>query len=260
MMIMNGGSGPKTGYIPDARKLQALQRFACKTVHNLNNILGAIEGYATLAGDDAAQAELLKKDLNEILAAVAQAAGLGKRLLAFGGKRLLHAAPCALDRLVEGTLQSTGTIAGPGQKIEARLGPGLPLVNIDAVLVQQALAELIMNALEVMPGGGTVVITVGVVRRTSSAANPPGLENAGEAFVKLSVRDTGPGITAEVLDRIFEPFYSTVKTGCDAGLGLSMVYSVVCQHNGWVEVDTAPGRGSEFSIYLPTASQAARRR
>ncbi len=104
-----------------------------------------------------------------------------------------------------------------------------------------------------MPGGGTAVISSAALRREGAAVNSPVPPDAGNLFVKISVEDGGGGISPEVFERLFEPLFSTKEKGRGTGFGLSTVYGVVKQHNGWVEVTTEPGQGSEFTIFLPAA-------
>ena len=271
--------------------MEALGRLSCKVAHDFNNILGAIEGYATLAMNNVKENEPLARDLREIRASVANAAALTKQLVVFSGRSMLHKTPCGVNDIIANTLKRAELAPEGNFKIKARLEPGLPAVMADAAQLEQALANLLVNAREAMPGGGTAVVSSSALRFEGGAVNPvreqtltvtdggiippstrttpyhrqepvafsngvnsPEPQAAGSPFIKITVRDSGSGITPEVFERLFEPLFSTGKKGLGTGLGLSMVYGVVKQHNGWVEVKSEHGRGSEFSIFLPIAN------
>lgn len=234
--------------------MEALGRVSCKAAHDFNNILSAIEGYATLASMDGADKDALARDLLEIHTAVAAAAALGKQLLVFGGMQTLHKAPCGVNDIIGQALKKAELPQAGGFKVETRLEAGLPEIMADAPQLELALTNLLVNAREAMPGGGTAVISSAALRLEGGAVNPPAPPEAGNLFIKISVRDSGEGITPEVFERLFEPLFSTREKGPRAGFGLSTVYGVVRQHNGWVEVRSEPGQGSEFTLFLPAVN------
>ena len=231
--------------------MDALVRLSCKLTHDFNNILGAIEGYATLAMNGIDKDNPATSDLREVRASVAKAAALGKQLLVFSGKQMLRKTTCGVNELIENTLKRMEIVPEANSKVETRLAPGLPAIMADAAQLEVALANLLVNAREAMPGGGAIAVSSSVVRLEGEAVNSANPQEAGPLFVKISVKDAGSGISPEVVVRLFEPLFSTTKKGVGSGLGLSTVYGVVNQHNGWVSVATEPGRGSEFSLFLP---------
>jgi len=233
--------------LPEKEKMEALGRLSCKVAHDFNNILGAIEGYASLCLNGVKKEDPLAQDLLEIRALVAKGAGLGKQLLVFGGRQLLNRVPCGVNALIERTLERPEFAPSGNFKMETRLEPGLPGIIADAAQLEQALANLLLNAREAMTGGGTAVVS-STSERLEAGADPHG---AGGLFVKISIRDTGPGLRPEVLQHLFEPLFSTTKRGLGTGLGLSFVYGVAKQHGGWAEARNGPGGGSEFSLFLP---------
>lgn len=251
---MNEQSETKNVFLPEKKKMEALGRLSCKVAHDFNNILGAIEGYATLAMNAARADDPVRQDLREIRASVAKAAAIGKQLMVFGGRQMLRKAPCEVNSLIGNALKREEPAAGGNLKIEASLEPALPGIMADAAQLEQAIASLLANAREAMPGGGTVTVASAALKLERGAVNSPKPEEAGPLFVRISVRDSGCGIAPENLERLFEPLFSTNKKGAWAGFGLAAVYGVVKQHNGWVEVKSEPGRGSEFSIFLPAAN------
>ncbi|MDP2866305.1 MAG: ATP-binding protein, partial [Elusimicrobiota bacterium] len=208
----------------------------------------------TLAMNAAGADDPVRQDLHEIRDSVARAAALGRRLMAFGGRQMLHKAPCEINGIIAKTLKRAELGAGGDFKIEARLESGLPGIMADAAQLEQALASLLVNAREAMPGGGTAVISSAALRLEGEAVNSPKPGEAGSLFIKISVRDSGAGISPENLEQLFEPLFSTRKKGVGAGFGLAAVYGVVKQHNGWVEVKSEPGQGSEFALFLPAAN------
>jgi len=257
---MNQELEDEGGRLPEKKKMEALARLSCKVAHDFNNILGAIEGYATLAMTGLAKDSTLAQDLQEIRASVEKAAALGRQLMAFGGRQLLNKEPCAANDIIAAALKRPELAPGADFKVEARPGPGLPGLLADAALLERALANLLVNAREALPpgeaarpGGVAVVVSSAAVRLEAAAINSPEPAAAGSLFVKITVQDSGTGISPEVFERLFEPFFSTRKKRPGAGLGLAAVYGVVMQHNGWVEVKSEPGRGSEFAIFLPAA-------
>ena len=251
---MNEQTEKKNAFVPEKKKMEALGRLSCKVAHDFNNILGAIEGYATLAMNAARADDPVREDLREIRGAVAKAAALGKQLMVFGGRQMLRKAPCEINGIIANTLKRPELAAGGDFKIEARLEPGLPGIMADAAQLEQVLANLLVNAREAMPGGGTAAVPSGAVRLEGGAVNSPKPGEAGPLFVKISVADSGAGISPENLEHLFEPLFTVVKKGVGAGLGLAAVYGVVKQHNGWEGVKSEPGRGSEVVLFPPAAN------
>ena len=128
----------------------------------------------------------------------------------------------------------------------------------DTAQLEVALANLLNNAREAMPEGGTIAVSSSVVRLEGGEVNVPNPQAAGPLFVKISVRDSGPGISPETFERLFEPLFSTKRKNIGAGVGLSTVYGVINQHNGWVTAASDPGRGSEFSMFLPAINPSSK--
>jgi two-component system cell cycle sensor histidine kinase/response regulator CckA len=236
---------------PDAKKMEALMRLSGKTAHDLNNILGAIEGYATLAASAMKTDDPAKADMGEIQQAVAKAAGLMKQFLVFSGRYGVGKTSCDISGLLAGLTGKTSGDVWKGVKLELDVQPGLPVISADASGVEQALLKLLDNAREAMPGGGAITVravSVSLPPAAVKARKPP--ESACE-FIKISVTDSGPGIPEEVRERLFEPFFTTKKNQPGAGLGLPAVYGIAARHNGWVEFNSEPGRGGEFIVFLP---------
>jgi len=230
-------------FIPDEIKMSALARLAGRVGHDINNILGAIEGYATLTASAFTDGHQVKEDMHEIRRAVGAATELMKQLLVFSRKTAIKPGPCDLGVILSALPQKLQASGWAAADISVTIGEGLPAVTADSAGIERALLNLVENAREAAPGG-KITVKAAVVPRES--ASEPG-------FVKLSVEDTGPGLPAEVMERLFEPFFSTKEKGRGSGpgLGLAYVYGVVMQHKGRVQAESAPGCGSEFSFFLP---------
>jgi signal transduction histidine kinase len=191
--------------------------------------------------------------LNELLAEQAEAAELGRdaldgamqaarlteRLLAAGGRQARHPEPVELDALLPILAAVIGADLGPAVEVAVEIAEPLPPVLADPAQLQQILAELAANAAAAMPAGGRFALIAGPVRLD------------GADHVRLEVRDTGPGMPPDVLARAFEPFFTTKRGERGAGLGLSLVHSLVRQSGGHVELSSAPGAGTSVRVYLP---------
>ena len=241
---------------PDAKKMEALARFSGKLAHDMNNILGAIEGYSTLVSGAMRTDDPAKEDMEEIRQAVAKAAGLMKKFLVFSGRSGFTKTACDVGALLAGLGQKAAA-EREDVKLELDIRPGLPVISADASGLEQALQHLLQNAREALPGGGTIVLRAEALRLPPGEIKSPRPAEAGSDFVKISVEDTGPGMPAEVRERLFEPFFTTKKYAKGAGLGLSAVYGIAAYHNGWVEVKSGAGPGSEFLLVLPAKPGAA---
>jgi len=241
-------------YLPDNKKMEALGRLSCKVAHDLNNILGAIEGYATLAMGAVRADDPMREDLQEIRKAVAKAAAINKQLLVFSGRQMLHKKICSVNEVLGNVLKAEAGLSGGGLKIEPLLQSGLPDLSADPEQLAQVFLNLLANAREAMPEGGTITISSSLQKLEGAAVSSAKPEEAGTDFIKISVKDTGCGMNAEVLDHLFEPVASTREKNHGSRLGgLAIVYGVVRQHNGWVQAKSAQGAGSEFSVFLPAA-------
>lgn len=231
--------------------MEALARLSGKIAHDFNNILGAIEGYATLASNALKEGDQIKADMEEIRQSVAKAAGFTKQLLTFARRRALLKTTCNLSELLAALPQKTALPGREGFKIELDIHPELPVINADPSGIEVAVLNLLDNSREAMPGGGVITVRAGLQRLAAAEVKSPAPAEAGTEFVKISVADTGGGIKTDILERIFEPLFTTREKGRGAGLGLSLVYGIIAHHNGWITVKSEPGQGSEFSMYLP---------
>ena len=240
-----------------ALKLESVGQLAAGVAHDFNNILTVIRGRADLSLAMATEDPDLRESLREILEASQKAAALTRQLLLFSRKQAIRLQPLSLDSVVAGMSKMLRRTLGEDVVLEIRSSANLPLVMADAGMMEQVLLNLAVNASDAMPGGGTLSIHTGVVREQGSkkSAQSPSPWPAPEC-VCLSVADTGTGIPPEHIERIFDPFFTTKEVGKGTGLGLATVHGIVRQHQGWVEVESQPQRGSgtTFRIYLPASS------
>lgn len=243
--------------IPDRMRMDAVGRLAGGAAHDLNNILGAIEGYATLMQNSLPAGDPARQDLDEIRKAVSKAAGLTKTFFIFGLKNPQQRGAASLAAAAEKLRDRGAELAALNIKLVLDLAPGLPEVLGDPAKLDLLLAHLFSNARDAMPSGGTITVSVKAVELAAGEVKSVEPASAGTAFCRLSVRDTGTGIPPGDLPNIFDPFFTTKEKGKGTGLGLAVVYGIARQSNGWVEAESEPGRGSEFSVFLPRATKAA---
>jgi len=236
-----------------AAKMEAVGHLAGGVAHDFNNLLVVVGGHAdslTLSGslDEAREAG------RQIAEAVEQGRGLTRRLLAFSRRQELAPQVVELDRLVGDAVGVLGRLIGGRVRVVVRRGAGDACTLADPVQLQQVLMNLAVNARDAMPEGGTLRIETSLV----DAAESPPREHpeAGPGpWVRLVVADTGVGMDGETLAHAFEPFFTTKGAERGTGLGLATVYGIVRQSGGVVDVESAPGEGTEFRILLPLVEQ-----
>ncbi|MGZ4860115.1 MAG: ATP-binding protein, partial [Candidatus Angelobacter sp.] len=227
----------------DSQKMEAVGRLAGGVAHDFNNILGIISGHAELLESNAA-GQVERGHAEKIISATEKAASLTRQLLAFGRKQVMSLKLLDLATVLEGLSSMVDCMMGAEVQISIQANRHLGLVRADQSQMEQVIMNLTANAHEAMPEGGTLTITIDSYQSsTDDPELPPG------EYTRLSVSDTGAGMSAEVQSRVFEPFFTTKMKG--SGLGLSTVYGIVKQSGGYIKVQSAPQRGSTFSVYLP---------
>ncbi|GMR05026.1 MAG: PAS domain-containing hybrid sensor histidine kinase/response regulator [Thermodesulfobacteriota bacterium] len=231
-----------------AQKMEAIGRLAGGIAHDFNNILTTIRGNAELGLELVSKKDPVYPGLSEIIRSVAHASKLTRQLLLFSRGHPLELLPIDINSAVENLLTMLKRLIGEDIEVVVKTGTGLWTVMADEGNIEQVVLNLAVNARDSMPAGGTLTITTeNVVLNEEAARKIPGAV-AGKS-VCLSVKDTGSGMKKEILNRIFDPFFTTKAAG--TGLGLSVVYGIVRQHGGWIDVKSAPGAGTEFRVYLP---------
>jgi two-component system cell cycle sensor histidine kinase/response regulator CckA len=238
-----------------AQKMQAVGQLAGGIAHDFNNLLTAMLGFCDLLLTRHGPGDSSFEDIVQIRANAIRASNLVRQLLAFSRKQTLE--PVVVDVASALTELSTMLRRLLGATIELRLelGSADEVIITDPGQFDQVILNLAVNARDAMPGGGTLTIRTDRVHVPESMRRGPEIMPAG-SYVLIEVSDTGVGIPKEIINNIFEPFFSTKGAGQGTGLGLSTVYGIVRQSEGFVFVDSAPGRGATFSIYLPAVDHA----
>jgi PAS domain S-box-containing protein len=233
-----------------AAKMEAVGRLAGGVAHDFNNLLTAITCSVSLVSEGLAPDDPARADVEEIRAAADRAAELTRKLLAFSRQQMLRPTLLDLNEVVRGIERLLQRVLGGDVAVHAALEPALARVHADAGQVEQVLMNLAVNAHDAMPGGGALVIATANVSLDAPLAHRHGVLEPG-AYVTLAVRDTGHGMDEPTLARLFEPFFTTKEVGKGTGLGLATVHGIVHQSGGQIVVESAPRRGTTFTIYLP---------
>ncbi|UFS70982.1 PAS domain S-box protein [Geomonas sp. RF6] len=246
-----------------AQKMEAVGTLTGGIAHDFNNILTVIIGCGSVMQGMIEESGPLSYYLEQILTAAEKAAGLTRGLLTYSRRQTLEPRPVDLNSIVGAVHKLLSRLIGENIELETRLHPGPLSVMADGGQMEQVLMNLATNARDAVSGVGSITIeTKMVTLEPGSRAVNAGFTKLNEfierhgygrqgAYALVSVTDTGKGMSADDLDRIFEPFYTTKGPGCGTGLGLSIVYGIVKQHNGYINVDSTPGQGTTFEIYLP---------
>ncbi len=236
-----------------AQKMEAVGQLTGGLAHDFNNLLQVVVGnIETLQRKLPANMERLRRAADHAMAGAQRATNLTQHLLAFSRKQPLNPRPVAVNRLVAGTSEMLQRTLGELIAVETTLSPDLRHVEIDGNQLEIALLNLAVNARDAMPNGGRLNIeTYNLDLRDGSPSSADNLPPA--EYVVLNVRDTGTGMSPEVLARAFEPFFTTKNVGQGTGLGLSQVYGFVRQSGGQVRITSEDGAGTVISIYLPAA-------
>lgn len=243
-----------------AQKMEAIGALAGGIAHNFNNLLTAVIGFAEFALSELPPGSLAAQDIQQVLASSRQMAELTRWLLAFARRQMLRPVKVNLNELLARFEKVLAPALGQGIGLNLRLSPDLWLVKVDPAQIEQVLLNLAFNAQQAMPDGGQFTIETGNVALPPLPSVKEGLEISGEGgflppgdYVRLTVSDTGRGIDAKTLPRLFEPFFSTKGLAEATGLGLAAAYGIIKQHGGDIRVTSAPGCGARFEIYLPRA-------
>ena len=237
-----------------AEKLEAIGRLAGGIAHDFNNLLGVIAGYASLAQHGLPDPHPVRARLEQILTATDRAAGLTRQLLAVSRRQVLRPRVLALNSLLSESEPVLKRLLREDVTLALKLEPRLGNVKADPAQLEQILMNLVANARDAMPSGGSLVIeTANAELDAASAASRPAFPSGRQ--VALIVRDSSEGMDAETQAHVFEPFFSTRDLGKGAGLGLASVWGMVKQSGGQIWVDSEPGVGTAFTVYLPRVDE-----
>ena len=240
--------------LAQAQKMEAIGQLAGGVAHDFNNLLTVIMSYSALLLDDFDKTDPRRTDVEEITAAARRASGLTRQLLAFSRRQVVQPRPTNVNNVIRDVEKMLRRLIGEDITFEVALQNDLGLINIDPGQVEQVLLNLAVNARDAMSDGGVLRIVTG---NANSIPDVDGLtaRQTGD-WVRLSVSDTGTGMSAEVQRHVFEPFFTTKPIGKGTGLGLSTVYGIVKQLGGDIRIQSVVGQGSTFDIYLPRCEGA----
>ena len=235
-----------------SQKMEALGRLAGGVAHDFNNLLTVIKGHSQLLIDRMKPADVFYGSTHQIMRTADRAASLTRQLLAFSRMQVLQPRILDLNTLVADMSKLLRRLVREDIEFNFRLGDSLGRVKADLGQIEQVLLNLTVNSSDAMPQGGKLTIETQNVKvdKAFAHARPP--VRPGH-YVRLVVTDTGHGMDAATKSRIFEPFFTTKESGKGTGLGLATVYGVVRQSGGFIWVETSPGSGARFEIYLPRA-------
>ena len=238
-----------------AQKMESIGRLAGGIAHDFNNLLTAISGYAELMlMDFDADAVPTRDSAEQIARAAGRAASLTGQLLAFSRKQVLRPQVIDLNEVVAGMAAMLARMLGEDVVLSTAFDPELGSTLADPTQVEQVVLNLALNARDAMPNGARLVIRTAPFELGEHDERPhPELEPG--SYVTLAVRDTGIGMTPDLVENVFEPFFTTKGVGEGTGLGLATVDGIVSQSGGVIWVESAPGEGTTFTICLPLAAQ-----
>ena len=235
------------------QRMEALGRLAGGVAHDFNNLLTVILGNAGLLRASVTGKAVLH--VGHIEQAAKSAGEVTRQLLVFGRRQVMARRVADVRDIVERLRTLLTRVIGEDVRIEISLGGAAASALVDPSQIEQIVVNLALNARDAMPEGGTLSIDVDVVVLDEPTAQA--LAIASGPYVRLTVADTGTGMSDEIRARVFDPFFTTKPTGTATGLGLSIVYGATRQNDGAISLDTAPGRGATFRVYLPCAANAA---
>lgn len=239
-----------------SQKMEAIGTLAGGVAHDFNNLLTAILGNAAFLLDALGPDDERAEEVREIQKAGQRAAALTSQLLAFSRRQMVEPCIINLNAIITDTSRMLQRLIGEDIELHLSLDGNLASVRADPGHIGQVLVNLAANARDAMPTGGRLTIeTANVILDERFQRRHP--EATPGEYVMMAVSDTGVGIPPEIIDRIFEPFFTTKEIGRGTGLGLSVVYGIVCQNEGHIFVESEPGRGTRFEIYLPAIQAPA---
>ena len=237
-----------------SQKLESLGTLSGGIAHDFNNLLTSMMGFSQLAMLNIAPNSQEYQNLDRVVKLGAQAAGLTRQLLTFSRQTPMEKNVVSLTPLTKETIKVLERTLPETIQIYTQLNRDISNIEADATQLQQVLMNLCVNARDAMPDGGTLTISLENITLDHEITQRYGMDTPGD-YVRLSVKDTGTGIPPHIQKRIFEPFFTTKEVGKGTGLGLSIVHGIVKSHGGHISLNTEPGTGTEFEVFLPAIEE-----
>jgi two-component system, cell cycle sensor histidine kinase and response regulator CckA len=240
--------------LAQAQKMEAIGRLAGGIAHDFNNLLTVIKGRSQLVLQRLGPDDPLRRQIALVEQTADRAASLTRQLLAFSRKQMLDPRVLDLNAVVDGIESMLRRLIGEDIELRTRPARDLGAVRADPGQLEQVILNLVVNARDAMPAGGTLTIETANLEVTAEPVEAP-LDIPAGLYVRLSVSDTGVGMSAGTRAHLFEPFFTTKELGKGTGLGLASVYGIVKQSGGAIAVRSEPGSGSTFAIFLPQVGE-----
>jgi two-component system, cell cycle sensor histidine kinase and response regulator CckA len=239
-----------------AQKMELLGQLAGGIAHDFNNVLTVINGWSALLLEEKVLPKGVREAVMHVYTAGVRAVGLSRQLLFFSSSRAIDRRPLDINAIVEEVSIMLRRLIGENITLELALAPQALCALADAGMIEQVLINLAVNGRDAMPRGGRLLVSTRLAHLRERDVQGRPQRRSGQ-FVCIHVKDTGCGISPEVLPRIFEPFFTTKGPGKGTGLGLATTFGIMKQHMGWIEVESRMGAGSTFSLFLPAMAPEA---
>jgi signal transduction histidine kinase/ActR/RegA family two-component response regulator/HAMP domain-containing protein len=239
-----------------SQKMESVGQLAAGVAHDFNNMLTVIQGHSGALLAKSTLPHDMLDPLQAVYFAAERAAGLTRQLLMFSRKNVIQPKLLDLREVVGNMTKMLGGLLGETIRLEFFPPPELPLVEGDTGMIEQIIMNLSVNARDAMPNGGRLVIGINVESIDDDYVKSHVDAHVGQ-FVRLRLTDTGIGMDSFTLHRLFEPFFTTKDIGKGTGLGLATAYGIIKQHEGWIEVNSEPGKGATFDVYFPAREETS---
>ena len=233
-----------------SQKMETVGTLTARISHEFKNFLTTIIGYSEFLQEKMGKDDPLRTYADMVHAAAIEAESLTQGLLAYSRKQIINPKPVKLNAIVERVIKLLSRLISENIGLKSMLTDEDVIVMVDSDQIEQVLMNLCMNAKDAMPEGGLLTLRTELVELDEEFKEIHGYGRPGKNAL-ISVTDTGIGIDEKIRQRIFEPFFTTKESGKGTGLGLAMVYGIVKQHNGYIDLYSEPGKGTSFKVFLP---------